>query len=42
MIRDCLIVGIRNNVLSEQLQMDADLMLEKAKKAIRQKKAVHG
>ena len=42
MIRDRLVVGIRNNSLSEQLQMDADLMLEKAKKAIRQKEAVHG
>ena len=42
MIRDRLVVGIRNNLLLEQLQMDADLMLEKAKKLIRQKEAVHG
>ena len=41
-IRDRLVVGIKNNSLSEQLQMDADLTLEKAKKAIRQKEAVHG
>ena len=32
MIRDRLVVGIRNNSLSEQLQMDAELTLEKAKK----------
>ena len=42
MIRDRLIVGIRNNSLSEQLQMDAELTLEKAKKAVRQKEAVYG
>ena len=41
MIQDRL-VGIRNNLLSEQLQMDAELTLEKAKKIIRQKEAVHG
>ena len=34
MIRDCLVV------LSERLQLDADLDLEKAKKAIRQREAV--
>ena len=34
MIRDRLVVGIRNNSLSEQLQMDAELTLEKAKKAV--------
>ena len=42
MIRDCLLVGIRNSLLSEQLQMDAELTLEKAKKLIRQKEAIHG
>ena len=42
MIRDHLVVGIRNNSLPKQLQMDADLTLEKAKKAIQQKQAVHG
>ena len=42
LIRDRLIVGIRNSLLSEQLQMDAELTLEKAKKLIQQKGAVHG
>ena len=29
MIRDCIIVGIRDRALSEQLQMESDLTLEK-------------
>ena len=41
MIRDRLVVGIRDTPLSERLQLDADLTLEKAKKAIRQREAVH-
>ena len=41
MIRDRLVVGIRDKSLSERLQMDADLTLEKAKKSIRQREAVH-
>ena len=41
MIRDRLVVGIRNSALSEHLQLDATLTLEKAKTAIRQKEAVH-
>lgn len=41
MIHDGLAVGIRDSTLSEQLQMDADLTLEKAKKQIRQREAVH-
>ena len=41
MIRDRLVVGIRDSALSERLQMDADLTLEKAKKQIRQREAVH-
>ena len=41
MIRDRLIVGIRDMALSEKLQLDAELTLEKAKKAIRQREAVH-
>ena len=41
MIRDRLVVGIRNVVLSEKLQLHEELMLEKAKKAIRQQEAVH-
>ena len=41
MIRDRLVVGIRDTALSERLQLDADLTLEKAKKAVRQREAVH-
>ena len=41
MIRDRLVVGIRNGQLSERLQLDPDLTLEKAKKVIRQQEAVH-
>ena len=40
MIRDRLVVGIRDSSLSERLQLDANLTLEKAKIAIRQKEAV--
>ena len=41
MIEDRLVVGIQDTVLSEKLQMDVDLTLEKAKTAIRQREAVH-
>ena len=41
MIRDRLVVGIRNSTLSENLKLDANLTLEKAKRAIIQKEAVH-
>ena len=41
MIRDRLVVGIRDSALSERLLLDATLTLEKAKTAIRQKEAVH-
>lgn len=41
MIRDRLVVGIRNTTLSERLQLDSTLTLDKAKKAIRQQEAVH-
>ena len=41
MIRDRLVVGIQNFKLSENLQMDPNLTLEKAKKLIRQSEAVH-
>ena len=37
LIRDRLVVGIRDAALSERLQLDGDLTLEKVKKAIRQK-----
>ena len=40
MLRDRIVVGIRDVALSERLQMDADLTLEKAKKQVRQKEAV--
>ena len=39
MIRDRLIVGIRDTNLSERLQLDPKLTLESAKKAVRQRKA---
>ena len=41
MIRDRLVVGIRDSSLSEKLQLDPALTLETAKKAIRQREAVH-
>jgi len=41
MIRDRLVVGIRDSALSERLQMDAELTLDKAKKQIPQREAVH-
>ena len=41
MIRDRIVVGIRDSTLSERLQMDPDLTLEKAKKLVRQREAVH-
>uniref|UniRef100_A0A1X7T6M4 Retrotransposon gag domain-containing protein n=1 Tax=Amphimedon queenslandica TaxID=400682 RepID=A0A1X7T6M4_AMPQE len=40
MIRDRLVVGIRNQQLSERMQLDPDLNLEKAKKMARQLEAV--
>lgn len=40
MIRDRLVVGIRDKTLSQRLQMESDLTLEKAKRLIRQKEAV--
>ena len=40
MIRDRLVVGIRDKALSEKLQMEAKLTLESAKKTIRQREAV--
>ena len=41
MLRDRLVVGIRDVAMSQKLQMDAELTLEKAKKAIHQKEAVY-
>ena len=40
MIRDRLVVGIRDTVLSERLQLDPKPTLESAKKAVRQREAV--
>ena len=41
MIRDRIVVGIRDSSLSERLQLDPELSLGKAKKAVRQREAVH-
>ena len=41
MIRDRIVVGIRDRALSEKLQMDPDLTLEKAKMQVRQREAIH-
>ena len=40
LLRDRLVVGIRDQELSKKLQLDPDLTLEKTKKTIRQKEAV--
>ena len=40
MIRDRIVVGIHDKALSEQLQLDAELTLEKAKKRVRQREAI--
>ena len=40
LIRDRLVVGILDQKVSQQLQMDSTLTVEKAKKTIRQKEAV--
>ena len=42
LIRDRIVVGIRDSSLSTKLQMDADLTLEKAKRLVRQQEAVCG
>lgn len=41
MIRDRIVVGIRDEALSERLQLDSELTLEKAKTLVRQREAVH-
>ena len=41
MIRDRIVVGIQDNSLSERMQMDSDLTLEKAKRMVRQREVVH-
>ena len=40
MIRDRIVVGIRDTSLAERLQMDAELTLDKAKKTVRQREAI--
>ena len=40
MIRDRIVVGIRDTALSERLQLDPELTLEKAMKMVRQREAV--
>ena len=40
LLRDRLVVGIRDQELSKKLQLDLDLTLEKTKKTIRQKEVV--
>ena len=40
MIRDRIVVGIRDEAMSQKLQLDADLTLESAKKMVRQREAV--
>ena len=42
MIRDRIVVGIRDSSLSAKLQMDPDLTLEKAKRVVRQQEAIWG
>ena len=41
MLRDHLVVGIQDVTLSERLQMDSELTLEKAMKMVRQEEAIH-
>ena len=40
MVRDRIVVGIRDETLSKRLQLDRDLTLEKAKRMVRQQEAV--
>ena len=40
LLRDRLVVGIRDSSLSERLQMDPELILKKAKRIARQREAV--
>ena len=41
MIRDRIVVGIRDKALSERLQLDIKLTLESAKTSVRQREAIH-
>ena len=40
MIRDCIVVGLRDVFLSEKLQLDTDLTLEKAVSAAQQNETI--
>ena len=40
LIRNCIVIGIHNRALSEQLQLDEELTLETAKKRVRQHEAI--
>ena len=40
LLRDYIVVGIRDKALSEKIQLNPDFTLERAKKEIRQKEAV--
>jgi len=40
LIRDCLVVGIRDSSLSERLQLESELTLDRAKRLIRQRESV--
>ena len=42
MIRDKIVVEVRDEKLSEKIKLDADLTLEKAVTQAKQKEAVHG
>ena len=41
MLRDRIVVGIRDAAMSEKLQLDPELTMEKTKRLVRQKEAVH-
>ena len=41
MIRDRIVVGIKDSTLSERFQLDLELTIEKAKNLVRQREAVH-
>lgn len=41
MIRDRIVVGIRDKALSERLQLDSELTLDSAKRKVRQREAIH-
>ena len=40
-LRDCIVIGIRDLGLSKHLQMDTNLTLDTAKRAVQQKEPIH-